>query len=1038
MISAFNKVLIRTPLQSMALAYEEIKTLPAVFCEGLYLSSPDYWNELIKDEHAKSNKEKIARTLRKFWVRSCTRCTPYGTFAGSFLASITDEPTNIILNDSNSYKKYVRIDMNCLTQLISAITKLPAIASQLKLYTNNSLYSVGDNYRYVEYSIYGTVREYRLSSVTKTDYLNLVLKHANEGSTIDALCNILMAVIEVNFGEAHEYISELINAQILISDLEPPVTGIEPFDYLTKKISEMDNVDDIISTISEINALMKETGTGIAFYQALETQLKKLNVGSTLAKNAIQADLAITTISNNINKQLVDTILTQIADLIVLSKNNENINLEQFKKQFFLKFEEAEIPLSVALDVDLGIGYGDANDDASASGDLINDFGYANTELNTTSAFDYVSLYAFTKYNDFVKNNASIIDIKESELKQFKSKIDYQKLPNSMSITGQLIKKNEILDSNNFNFFLSGMGGPSAANMLGRFAHADGELTQFIAEALKKEEEEHPDAIYAEIAHLPQARTGNILLRPLFRKYEIPYVGKSGGKLDSQFLVSDLLVSIRDNKIILRSKSLNKRIIPRLSTAHNFGPGNLPLYRFLCDLQRQDTIHPCIWDWGYLGSLNYLPRVVYKNIILSKARWVISEKDLRHLPKDKTEFPEFFKAFRDTHNLPIKILLIEDDNHLLIDFENQESIKVFLALIKRRKNIIATEFLFNEENCFIKDANNMVFVQEMIIPVYKQEHINNKQPFSPAKDIKAKRKFIPNSEWQYFKVYCGSSSAERILSEIILPFIEAGLENKLFERFFFVRYRDDFGHFRIRFYNEDMDKQQMLQKEFIAILEPLLQTGMVDKIMLDTYNRELERYGDTLIVESEIIFGNDSLAVLRLINMLDETSGDRYRLFLALRGIDALLDDFSLNTFNKQRLLAIMKENYFNEFGGSASLQKCLNDKYRRYQKNIFSFMNPQEDIHNEIIEATDVFKIRSKMNVSAIAAIMDKIKQGISTETLSRLLPSYIHMFMNRLFIAQQRKYELVVYHFLERYYSSKLAIDKSKALDTITSNSL
>ncbi len=40
--------------------------------------------------------------------------------------------------------------------------------------------------------------------------------------------------------------------------------------------------------------------------------------------------------------------------------------------------------------------------------------------------------------------------------------------------------------------------------------------------------------------------------------------------------------------------------------------------------------------------------------------------------------------------------------------------------------------------------------------------------------------------------------------------------------------------------------------------------------------------------------------------------------------------------------------------------------------------------------------------------------------------MQSYIHMFLNRLFVTQQRKYELIVYHFLEKYYSSRIAITK------------
>jgi hypothetical protein len=40
-------------------------------------------------------------------------------------------------------------------------------------------------------------------------------------------------------------------------------------------------------------------------------------------------------------------------------------------------------------------------------------------------------------------------------------------------------------------------------------------------------------------------------------------------------------------EIVLRSASLKRRIVPRLTTAHNFRSGTLGLYRFLCAVQGQ-------------------------------------------------------------------------------------------------------------------------------------------------------------------------------------------------------------------------------------------------------------------------------------------------------------------------------------------------------------------------------------------------------------------------------------------------------------------
>lgn len=84
---------------------------------------------------------------------------------------------------------------------------------------------------------------------------------------------------------------------------------------------------------------------------------------------------------------------------------------------------------------------------------------------------------------------------------------------------------------------------------------------------------------------------GNILFRPHIRDYEITYL--IGSTLDDEHVIpaSDLMVSVKGRKVVLRSRRLQKEIIPRLTSAYNYKGNTTPLYRFLCDLQSQNRVN---------------------------------------------------------------------------------------------------------------------------------------------------------------------------------------------------------------------------------------------------------------------------------------------------------------------------------------------------------------------------------------------------------------------------------------------------------------
>ena len=104
-IKAFDKFLLRTPLFPIDYI-DKLKETP-LFEEAIYLSSPDLYESgfgKLKINQRQKN------ALHKYWRRSCSRCTPFGLFAGCSIGKIGIE-NNILLVDSNNYKRQSRLEL---------------------------------------------------------------------------------------------------------------------------------------------------------------------------------------------------------------------------------------------------------------------------------------------------------------------------------------------------------------------------------------------------------------------------------------------------------------------------------------------------------------------------------------------------------------------------------------------------------------------------------------------------------------------------------------------------------------------------------------------------------------------------------------------------------------------------------------------------------------------------------------------------------------------------------------------------------------
>lgn len=285
------------------------------------------------------------------------------------------------------------------------------------------------------------------------------------------------------------------------------------------------------------------------------------------------------------------------------------------------------------------------------------------------------------------------------------------------------------------------------------------------------------------------------------------------------------------------------------------------------------------------------------------------------------------------------------------------------------------------------------------------------------------RKFIPGSEWLYFKIYTGTKTADLLLTHQISAFVNNLIESGVIDKFFFIRYSDLDFHIRLRLHLSDPDNYGRVFSDFHSYFSKCVGNGSVSKIMCDTYVREIERYGAETMEVSEDIFFVDSVAILTILKAIREYGNEpdlENRMF-ALLFIDHFFDVFGYSLRGRIEIMGNIANNFKKEFGfTSNSYTRQLNYKYRLHRKGIADALEGR----NEFAMQHDVIFVIRK------TGLMDKasrINATIKDEATKRsLLTSYIHMTMNRLFRSKNRIYELVLYDFLLRYYTSKEAKEK------------
>lgn len=916
-VNIYPGLIFRTPKFSyqseLKDCWEELKAAIAISSDAFYQTIKD-----VKADDLNLLPPKIFFTIWKYYNRAKFRSTPYGTFAGFSILDdgLGNSQTEIKVAEKQIVHQFV--DWPYKNKLEFSLSEF--LKNNCLLFANSSYYFTTTSIRYIAC----TDGLFELAEIDQNDFVLQILRGCSEPITVNSLLEKLN-ISEDGKEDVFSLLEDMLSLQLLLSDHDPNIIG--------------------------------------------EDYFKRLNIQPSAETNEYLI-AERTVISGGVDEKL----LQSVPGLINLMQHILPIDgrdaLKDFINKFRKKFEQNEIPLSMALDPEMGIGY-DELEQAGQGDDFIAQFhGKQNKKVEN--------------WNEKLKENFKNIVNKGAFLSKDVIRLDKLGIqlsdqpviiPNSfsmlMSITDDLVCVDQT-------------GGSTANALSGRFTMASNNVYAHCKSISKIEQKANPDILFFDVAYMVETNVDNINRRKLIYNNQLSILNFDTS--DEPLTLDDIMLSVQGAEVILRSKKLNKRIVPRMASAYNYSRSDLSVFRLLCDLQHQNIqTNLSLFIETLYPELPYYPRIQYQNIVLSQRKWQIRKEEIISLSVEdckeylkKLGLGKYFKAGLS-------------DQTLCFETDSNSDLTAFLLYMQKQSTVYLEEVIIPEKSAVV-DEEGKPYLAQFILNLYHNEKIYDGFNKLVKDETVVKQSFLPGSEWLYFEIYCHQQRSDAILGGPIAHFL--GEHNNQIKSWFFIRYNENGYHLRFRVLLNDKKDGQLLTEAFSIYLEQDIATGLVSDLQLRTYKRETQRYGNGLIEEVEKHFSKDSEYVLSLFETYADTNS-KYKFCADL--IEKIQTSGLFDNKIFAEVIRMMSDSFNMEHNLEATDFKKINAQYQLYKKAEYAELNVEQK------HAFDLFA-KSFINILQVCNPSKRVQ----------LLTDLFHMHVNRLFNKDQRTHEMVVYYFL------------------------
>lgn len=935
--------------------------------EALWWSAPS----LLTPPEPGSHRAAEARTssLARYLQRFASRATPTGLAASVALGRIEPAPSSL---EVGAARKLVTASMVSAWALASSV----AAERDGNWGPAPSLAIVSGLGRYEVHQAAGDRVDEVRRTVEVTAHVAAVLAAAAPGARRRALAEALVAFDpELDLEAATDFIGQLIAEGVLVPFEVPRLTEPDPLQGLSGW-SDQPDVARLVDAVREVGATTEPAH--------LEAIARRVPGGATAFEPAL-----VRPSTSILSSRTADELAATFGRCLEAMAPQQDPRLSAFAQAFVERFEDAEIPLLLALDPVLGLEPARAPLPPLLAGVPWGEGVVAERESHTPHWLLEPILSALRAGAEEVVLDDSTLPRSGASATTATALFQVECPPDAGP------------DDARARFVLKSGAGTCNLRTLGRFSVSLPELTARLRELASEEERLEPGVIFAEVLYQPPDPGLSLCRRAPVRRAAIPVNTRADPESFERVLhPSELLVSVSGGRVLLRWATTGHEVRPRIASAYRAdNPQVSRLYALLEAIAHQDTV-PFELPLGALAAAPVLPRIRLGRVVLQPARWLVSERfraRLRATPQERR--PAVIRDEARAAGWPRLSRVHEEgsDQSLRVDLDDALSVSAASKVLSSSRRVTMLELCTPGLAPGARGPGGH-HVVELQLPF-----VEERAPSVPVRPRPAlapvRLRFPPRSEWRTIKAYGAPQTLERVLQLEVVPHVGEA-------PWFFLFYADPRAHLRLRFSADAMRVDELLER-----LEARVGEGLLWKVEETTYVREVERYGGPEgITLAERVFWADSVAVSSVLPSVPEQ--DRW--LALLQSTDELWRTLGVDEPGRLALARRQARAYGVEFREGASMRDAASRIARTHRSQVDrALAGPHEPPMKTALER----------RAEALVALQPEFERARLRCPREEVYLSLAHLSATRWVSAHVRETEWLVSHLLERALHSRLA---------------